>query len=88
MSIFVWAIVHFKHKYSLSVHCNCFHFRLRSEEEERSSLTSLCDFLKIPPPSPSVYFIMMITSINSHASDVIKIIRQVLIRIFPRNILV
>lgn len=54
-----------------------------------SSLTSFSRvFLKMPPFNPSVYFMMMITSINSQASDVIRIIRQVLIRIFPRNILV
>lgn len=52
-----------------------------------SSLTSFSlDFLKMPPFNPSVYFMMMITSISSQASDVIRMIRQVLIRIFPRNI--
>lgn len=50
-----------------------------------SSLTSFSfGFLKKPP---SVYFIIRMTSTNNHANDVIRIIRQVLVRIFPRNIL-
>lgn len=70
------AIMHF-----FFVSRECFHFRACFA----SSLTS-CDFLKSPPPSPSVYFMMMMTSMRSQASDVMRMIRHVDIRIFPRNI--
>lgn len=50
-------------------------------------LLTSCEPLKMLRLSPSVYFMMMITSMRSHASDVIRMILQVLIRIFPRNIL-